>query len=77
MGVLRLFRFIPSTTADEDDNDDYVAPSGLASRRRLHQSYEITQQNDVERMGGNQDAFITVSLEIILTLPDFRSPMYA
>jgi nuclear receptor interaction protein len=62
---------------DEDDNDDYVAPSGLASRRRLHQSYEITQQNDVERMGGNQDAFITVSLEIILTLPDFRSPMYA
>ena len=46
---------------DEDDNDDYVAPSGLASRRRLHQSYQITQQNDVERMGGNQDAFITVS----------------
>jgi nuclear receptor interaction protein len=46
---------------DEDDNDDYVAPSGLASRRRLHQSYQITQQNDVERLGGNQDAFITVS----------------
>ena len=46
---------------DENDNDEYVAPSGLASRRRLHQSYQITQQNDVERMGGNQDAFITVS----------------
>lgn len=46
---------------DEDDEDDYVAPSGLASRRRLHQSYQITQQNDVERLGGNQDAFITVS----------------
>jgi nuclear receptor interaction protein len=46
---------------DQNDNDDYVAPSGLASRRRLHQSYQITQQNDVERMGGNQDAFITVS----------------
>jgi nuclear receptor interaction protein len=46
---------------DENDNDDYVAPSGLASRRRLHESYQITQQNDVERQGGNQDAFITVS----------------
>jgi nuclear receptor interaction protein len=46
---------------DENDNDEYVAPAGLASRRRLHQSYEITQQNDVERQGGNQDAFITVS----------------
>jgi nuclear receptor interaction protein len=62
---------------DDNDNDDYVAPSGLASRRRLHQSYEITQQNDVERMGGNQDAFITVSSETILTLPDFRSPLHA
>jgi nuclear receptor interaction protein len=46
---------------NEDDNDDYVAPSGLASRRRLHESYQIMQQNDVERQGGNQDAFITVS----------------
>jgi nuclear receptor interaction protein len=46
---------------DDDADDGYVAPSGLASRRRLHQSYEITQQNDVERQGGNQDAFITVS----------------
>jgi nuclear receptor interaction protein len=62
---------------DDNDNDDYVSPSGLASRRRLHQSYEITQQNDVERMGGNQDAFITVSSETILTLPDFRSPLHA
>jgi len=46
---------------DENDIDDYVAPSGLASRRRLHESYQIMQQNDVERQGGNQDAFITVS----------------
>jgi nuclear receptor interaction protein len=46
---------------DENDNDDYVAPSGLASRRRLHESYQIMQQNDVERQGGNQDNFITVS----------------
>jgi nuclear receptor interaction protein len=46
---------------DENDNDDYLAPSGLASRRRLHESYQIMQQNDVERQGGNQDNFITVS----------------
>ena len=58
---------------DEDDNDDYVAPSGLTSRRRLHQRHQITQQNDVDRMGGNQDAFITVSSQIFLTLLDCRS----
>jgi hypothetical protein len=38
----------------------------------LHQSYQITQQNDVERMGGNQDAFITVSSQFPNTL-DCRS----
>lgn len=49
---------------DDDENDDdeeYVAPAGLASRKRMHDSYQITQQNDVERQGGNQDAFISVS----------------
>lgn len=49
---------------DDDENDEdeeYVAPAGLASRKRMHDSYQITQQNDVERQGGNQDAFISVS----------------
>lgn len=46
---------------DENENDEYVAPAGLASRKRMHDSYQITQQNDVERQGGNQDAFISVS----------------
>jgi nuclear receptor interaction protein len=58
---------------DENDNDDYVAPSGLASRRRLHESYQITQQNDVERQGGNQDAFITVSKFPIRAAQIFRT----
>ncbi|KAM0691777.1 hypothetical protein Q7P36_007977 [Cladosporium allicinum] len=53
---------------DENDNDDYVAPSGLASRRKLHESYQITQQNDVERQGGNQDAFITLPHRHLLEL---------
>jgi len=52
----------PSAEAGEDEgeNDDYVAPTGLASRRRMHESYQITQQNDVDRQGGNQDSFVTV-----------------
>ena len=54
------------TSVDRDD-DDFVAPSGLASRRRMHDSYRIVNQNDVERQGGNQDAYITVrSLHALL-----------
>ncbi|KAI9681443.1 MAG: hypothetical protein M1817_002727 [Caeruleum heppii] len=49
---------------DSDDDDrvpsDPVGPSGLASRKRMHRSYEITSQNDVERQGGMRDAYITV-----------------
>jgi nuclear receptor interaction protein len=43
------------------DNDEYVAPGGLTSRKRMHLEYQITSQNDVERQGGNQETFITVS----------------
>ncbi|KAM0717332.1 hypothetical protein Q7P37_007184 [Cladosporium fusiforme] len=54
---------------DENEDDEYVAPAGLASRKRMHDSYQITQQNDVERQGGNQDAFISVSnLHMVFSL---------
>ena len=43
------------------DNDEYVAPGGLTSRKRMHLEYQITSQNDVERQGGNQETFLTVS----------------
>jgi nuclear receptor interaction protein len=43
------------------DDENYVAPGGLASRKRMHLEYQITSQNDVERQGGNQETFITVS----------------
>jgi nuclear receptor interaction protein len=43
------------------DDDEYVAPGGLTSRKRMHLEYQITSQNDVERQGGNQETFITVS----------------
>ena len=50
---------------DEDVNDEVgdcaVSGAGLASRRRMHQSYEITNQNEVDRAGGNDDAFVAVS----------------
>ncbi|KAK3722894.1 hypothetical protein LTR37_002039 [Vermiconidia calcicola] len=48
--------------ADPDHNEDesYVSATGLASRRRMHDSYRIMNQNDVQRQGGNQDAFLTV-----------------
>lgn len=48
-------------TADEaDEEEDYVAENGLKSRKRMQDSYRITSHNDVERRGGNQDAYITV-----------------
>ena len=52
-------------TAEDRDgsymSDDYDATDGgLASRKRMHNSYQIVSQNDVERQGGMQDAFITV-----------------
>jgi nuclear receptor interaction protein len=52
---------VPQPTAEEEDDDEnYVAHNGLASRRRMQDSYRIMNQNDVERQGGNQDAFLTV-----------------
>lgn len=46
---------------DSDDDEEHIAPNGLSSRKRMHQEYEITSQNDLDRMGGREDAFITVS----------------
>ena len=36
---------------------------GLPSRKRMHESYQITSQNDAERLGGMRDAYITVRRE--------------
>ena len=52
--------------ADEGETDDAADPAvpprgGRASRRRMRDSYQITSQNDVERRGGQRDAFLTVS----------------
>ena len=44
----------------EEDRAERRMP-GLSSRKRMHDSYAITSQNDVESRGGMRDAFITVS----------------
>ena len=41
--------------------EDACREEGLSSRKRMHQSYQIVSQNDVERKGGMRDARITVS----------------
>ncbi|KAL9126319.1 MAG: hypothetical protein Q9217_004603, partial [Psora testacea] len=43
-----------------DEDDEEPAAEGLASRKRMHQSYQIVSHNDVQRQGGMRDAFITV-----------------
>jgi nuclear receptor interaction protein len=45
-----------------DEDDDYVAPSGLTSRKRIHDCERIVRQNQRQREEGNQEAVITVSL---------------
>lgn len=41
-----------------DDSNIY----GLSSCRRMHDSYRIMSQNDVDRQGGMSDAYVTVCL---------------
>ncbi|RMZ72118.1 wd and tetratricopeptide repeat [Pyrenophora seminiperda CCB06] len=41
------------------DSDDEVVPGGLSSRKRMHQAYQITSKNDMDRKGGRDDYFIS------------------
>lgn len=43
------------------NNEDGPPKEGLSSRKRMHQSYQIVSQNDMQRKGGMRDTFITVS----------------
>ena len=47
----------------EEEDDDIIAPNGLSSRKRMQQEYQIVGRNDVDRQGGNNEAYITVSLD--------------
>lgn len=48
-------------TDDEamSDSDGGVAAGGLKSRKRMHQAYQITSKNDMDRKGGRDDYFIS------------------
>lgn len=39
---------------------------GLQSRKRIHDSYRIMNQNDIERRGGMDEAYITVRMLLVL-----------
>ena len=41
------------------DSDGEVAAGGLKSRKRMHQAYQITSKNDMDRRGGRDDYFIS------------------
>jgi hypothetical protein len=43
------------------DSDEEVASNGLRSRKRMHEAYQIISQNDMDRRGGREDYFISVS----------------
>ena len=49
-----------ATKSPEDDEEGALGPNGLSSRQRMHLEYRITSQNDVERRGGNREAYLTV-----------------
>ncbi|KAF2837813.1 WD40 repeat-like protein [Patellaria atrata CBS 101060] len=48
--------------SDYESSEEEIKPGGLESRKRLHQEYEITSRNDVERRTGGGDAYITRSM---------------
>lgn len=47
----------PSLSEDDDD-DDEVAENGLKSRKAMHEQYQITSQNDMDRKGGESSLIV-------------------
>jgi nuclear receptor interaction protein len=68
LSLSRRSRAYAADNEDEDtppdtnsDSDDEVGLRGLKSRRRMHDAYQITSKNDMDRKGGREDYFISVS----------------
>ena len=65
-GIITSEPAVPGTSHEQavldeqEEDEDYIAPTGLASRKRMQDAYRIMNSNDVERQGGNNDTFITV-----------------
>lgn len=58
MGINILNPDNPANTAARN----LVLSGGLQSRKRMHRSYQIMSQNDVDRQGGMSEAYITRSM---------------
>ncbi|KAF2160485.1 hypothetical protein M409DRAFT_29106 [Zasmidium cellare ATCC 36951] len=58
----------PAMPEAADEDDEYVAPAGLSSKKRMYDSYRIIQNNNMEREGGNQEAVITLPHAQLLQL---------
>ena len=69
-----------STSDDESSTDDEAPPRyhGLASRKRMQDNYQITNQNDADRRGGMQEASLTVfpSSTLALFKPRMKGMWY-
>ncbi|KAL2353606.1 hypothetical protein BJ546DRAFT_950411 [Cryomyces antarcticus] len=63
------------SAAVDDEDDETVGPSGLSSKRRMHLEYQIASHNDAERQGGNQEAYITVSIALHLSRFAYSVPL--
>lgn len=50
---------MPTDDEAMSDSDGEVAAGGLKSRKRMHQAYQITSKNDMDRKGGRDDYFIS------------------
>ncbi|KAM3419352.1 hypothetical protein BST61_g5283 [Cercospora zeina] len=54
--------------SDDSATDDHVSSTGLRSRRRMHRSYQIVQQNNMELEGSSHDSSITLPHSQLLQL---------
>jgi len=52
----------PHESSFSSEDEDEVAENGLQSRQAMHRQYQIISQNDHDRKGGREDAFITRAL---------------
>ncbi|KAH7402758.1 WD and tetratricopeptide repeat-containing protein [Pyrenochaeta sp. MPI-SDFR-AT-0127] len=59
-------RHAPAPTSEPEpsgealsDSDEEPAANGLRSKKRMHQAYQITSKNDMDRKGGRDDYFIS------------------
>ena len=65
-------------TYDDLEDESYVAPTGLRSRKRFHEAERIMEHNDAERTGGSMaggpGGSIVLSVSLFLFLAISQTP---